>query len=118
LLTLIKQPEPWGFKVTLFCPECKTRLFYQGDKRYETLVEHGFDPIATPPYRPYFVCVNDSCPRFLKSGIFYGIDGGQYGGEYGKVIKDAIGSISWKVEKALQKQKRKKKESSIHEPNR
>jgi hypothetical protein len=107
-LAHIKQPEPWGFKVTMFCPHCKTRLHYMGTRRYQTLAEHVSDPNKEPSFKPYFVCVNPTCTKNMDKGIFWGLEGGRYGGDC-KDIREAIGGMDWHIEKHLQKERERKR---------
>jgi len=56
------------------CPYCREKLVMLNKwRRYETLLEHGFDPNATPTEKPCYIC-----PNGCHHG-FYGIFGGYYG---------------------------------------
>ena len=61
------------------CPICKSILYQDEWKEYETLLEHVSDPnIEKYPLRPTYKCPNPVCIAF---GIgYWGIMGGHYGG--------------------------------------
>lgn len=86
-----------GFQVTMFCPECKHRLFYIECKTYETLFDHACDPNGAPLAHPAFICANGKCSKNIETEIFYGMDGSMYGGSWGTDRKywAAIGSWKW-----------------------
>lgn len=62
------------------CPCCSDELVAMDEKPYETLVEHGFAPNATPTMKVGYGCENEACPasslqvRWLHDGE------GPYGG--------------------------------------
>lgn len=91
-----------GFKVTIFCPVCHSRLVYGDIRQYETLSDHVVAPNDDPPMRPSFICVDGDCPlNFVKTHTFYGMDGSRYGwSELDEPYRDkrywaAIGSWEW-----------------------
>ena len=92
-------------KVNMFCPACKTRLHMMDKaRRYETLSEHVSDPNATPIHKPIFMCLTNNCPVNIKTGAYYGIDGGLYSKNTNpKEYWDAIGGLSYHVEKDMKK---------------
>ena len=59
------------------CPNCKVELKESELlKSYQTLVEHGSNPNATPPLRTFMFCPNENC--ILHENAFWDFDGGYY----------------------------------------
>jgi hypothetical protein len=81
------------------CSICKTELVQgEGQKRYQTIGEHAWDPNAVSPLRNYWICPNPECPATNKE-CFWDEMGSCYGGyklEYINKNPEAFGSFARK----------------------